>query len=169
MLAVKRLSLIVILSLYLLGPVFGQRPICSIISCLIIGAIFPSQDRALFVLPNIAQPTTSSSLSSKETDATTSIAIIIATILFLLQILTLAIFPLLKPKYQDFIKHSNTFVGWDWSGWQAQHQSHIVLQLTVSPSDPRTIDNWTTTQCKGRQAIPKKKVNRTSNSIIYNS
>ena len=82
---------------FLLGPVFGQRPICSIISCLIIGAIFPSQDRALFVLPNIAQPTTSSSLSSKETDATTSIAIIIATILFLLQILTLAIFPLLKP------------------------------------------------------------------------
>ena len=40
--------------LYLCGRVFGQSHICSsIISCLIIGAIFGSEDRALFVPTNI--------------------------------------------------------------------------------------------------------------------
>ena len=158
------------LSLYLYWRVFGQSHICSsIISCLIIGAIFPSQDRALFVLPNIA-PTNNIIFTVIQRDRCNHKHCnnYCYHPLFVTDTYS-GHFPSSQTQYQDFIKHSNTFVGWDWSGWRARHQSHIVLQLTVSPSDPRTIDNWTTTQCKGWQAIPKKKVNRTSNSIIYNS
>ena len=96
---------------FLLGPVFGQRPICSIISCLIIGAIFPSQDRALFVLPNIA-PTNNIIFTVIQRDRCNHNHCnnYCYHPLFVTDTYS-GHFPSSQTQYQDFIKHSNTFVG----------------------------------------------------------
>ena len=139
------------LCLYLCGWVFGQSHICSIISCLIIGAIFGSEDRALFVLPNIT-------LTAIIFTVIKLFSIIIAvSALKIAWTLESTRASLSTPLSYYLWGISQHFIWEWWVRWRAGW-SHIVRQLTVSPSwhrtSRRTIDNWTRTQYKRGGLLP---------------
>ena len=117
------------LSLYLYWRVFGQSHICSsIISCLIIGAIFGSEDRALLVPPNIAP-----------TDIIFTL-IKILTVIFncycrhSLHNKQLEHLCPIKLLFQHLLPTMSQDISPDIEGWG---DKHIVRQLTVSPAGNR--------------------------------